>query len=337
MGSCDVLIAVVGKRWLAAADEDGGRRLDHRDDFVRLEIETALKRGTRVIPVLVDDASMPRSGELPEELKSLVRLHAVKVSQDRFRSDSDLLITAVDQALKQTRAEGRKRGFTLPGKRMWLSIAGAVTVLALVAVASIYFTSHRLKPTTHEVQLQPSAEQSPAIVAIPPRPSEDQARKFQQTPAPISQEPSPDMKKLLDMAQLLRQVKRPAAEEKVIGQPASADIRATIRKNYDRLSEALAKKDIQAFKAVYSADFVVRNGAIVKNAETYFSEIAFAFFASPTVSYDIQDVVITAPDTAVVTVKSSVNSTLINVTETDRDTWKYVRDQWLCNETNVLE
>jgi|SRR5271165_850293 len=66
MGSCDVLISVVGKHWLTATDEYGKRRLDKTDDFVRLEIATALKRGIRVIPVLVDGASMPRCGDLPE-------------------------------------------------------------------------------------------------------------------------------------------------------------------------------------------------------------------------------------------------------------------------------
>ena len=60
VGSCDVLlIAVIGKRWLLASDEEGKRRLDNTEDFVRLEISTALKRNIGVIPVLVDGASMP--------------------------------------------------------------------------------------------------------------------------------------------------------------------------------------------------------------------------------------------------------------------------------------
>jgi hypothetical protein len=357
VGSCDVLIAVIGKRWLISSEGEGSRRLDNPDDFVRLEIATALKRSIRVIPVLVDDASMPRASDLPDDLKTLVRRNAVEVRQDRFRSDSESLITTVDQALKEARAERRKRGFTPPGKG--LSIAGAVTVLALVTVASIYFTSHPLNPTTPEVQLQQSAEQSPAIVATPPTPSEEPARKFQQTPAPVPQEPlpsspdmkpsSPDMKKLLDvfdknngssaamMAQLLRPAKRPAADEKVIGQPASPDIRATIRKNYDRLSEAVAKKDIQAFKAVYSADFVVRDGAEVRNAETYFSQLEAVFSMYLTASYDIQDVVMTAPDTAVVTVKCDAKPVLMNHIEKDRDTWRQIVNQWLITESNVLE
>ena len=73
VGSCDVLIAVIGDRWLISSDEEGRRRLDNSEDFVRVEIATALKRGIRVIPVLVEGASMPRPSDLPDDLKSLER------------------------------------------------------------------------------------------------------------------------------------------------------------------------------------------------------------------------------------------------------------------------
>ena len=56
VGSCDVLLALIGDRWLTITDQDGRRRLDDPDDFVRLEIEAALTRNVRVIPILVDGA-----------------------------------------------------------------------------------------------------------------------------------------------------------------------------------------------------------------------------------------------------------------------------------------
>src|SRR5690349_10570277 len=59
VSACKVLLAVIGPNWLAATDERGCRRLDDPDDFVRLEIEAALARGVRVIPILADDAVMP--------------------------------------------------------------------------------------------------------------------------------------------------------------------------------------------------------------------------------------------------------------------------------------
>ena len=56
VAKCDVLIAVIGNNWLTSKDDRGGRRLDSPEDFVRMEIATALKREIRVIPVLVDGA-----------------------------------------------------------------------------------------------------------------------------------------------------------------------------------------------------------------------------------------------------------------------------------------
>jgi hypothetical protein len=53
VGSCEVLIAVIGKDWLSSTDKEGKRRLDNPDDFVRIEIATALERGIPVVPVLV--------------------------------------------------------------------------------------------------------------------------------------------------------------------------------------------------------------------------------------------------------------------------------------------
>lgn len=78
VGACDVLVAVIGRRWLSASDEEGNRRLDNPEDFVRVEVATALRRGIRVIPVLVEGAPVPRSRELPDDLKALVRRNASK-------------------------------------------------------------------------------------------------------------------------------------------------------------------------------------------------------------------------------------------------------------------
>src|SRR5215471_21763437 len=105
VGFCDVLIAVIGNRWLISSEAEGSRRLDNPDDFVRLEIATALKRNIRVIPVLVDDASMPRASDLPDDLKALVRRNALQVSSTRFNADLERLIAA----LQRLEAEQRER------------------------------------------------------------------------------------------------------------------------------------------------------------------------------------------------------------------------------------
>src|ERR1700694_2577682 len=66
VGSCDVLLAVIGRQWVHSQDASGDRRLDDPKDSVRLEIATALDRDVRVIPVLVQGISMPNERELPE-------------------------------------------------------------------------------------------------------------------------------------------------------------------------------------------------------------------------------------------------------------------------------
>jgi formylglycine-generating enzyme required for sulfatase activity len=104
VAQCDILLAVVGKNWIEARDETGARRLDSPDDFVRLEIESALKQGKRVIPVLVHDARMPRADELPQAISGLARRHAVRLTHERFRSDAHGLVKAIQHALEEVEA-----------------------------------------------------------------------------------------------------------------------------------------------------------------------------------------------------------------------------------------
>jgi hypothetical protein len=101
VGSCDVLLALIGDEWLTITDEHGGRRLDDPDDFVRLEIEAALTRRVRVIPILVDDATMPRADELPDSLATLARHQALELSPSRFEFDTGRLLKVLETTLAE--------------------------------------------------------------------------------------------------------------------------------------------------------------------------------------------------------------------------------------------
>lgn len=96
---CPVLVALIGPRWLALTDEEGRRRLDNRDDYLRFEINTALKRGHLVIPVLIDGAKMPRRQQLPASLRKLSRLNALEMSYARFEYDEGRLLTVIEKAV----------------------------------------------------------------------------------------------------------------------------------------------------------------------------------------------------------------------------------------------
>jgi hypothetical protein len=97
--SCVVLIALIGRRWLTVTDEQGRRRLDDPDDYVRFEIRTAMERCARVIPVLVDGASAPRQQQLPADLHRLARLNALEMSHGRFEYDETMLATVIQKVL----------------------------------------------------------------------------------------------------------------------------------------------------------------------------------------------------------------------------------------------
>ena len=106
VASSGVLIAVIGRHWATVTDDRGRRRLEHPEDFVGLEIRSALGRGIRVIPVLVGGAGLPSSPELPEGLAPLARRQAHELSDTRWRYDVEKLISVVDGALRE--AEGRE-------------------------------------------------------------------------------------------------------------------------------------------------------------------------------------------------------------------------------------
>src|SRR5271156_1394199 len=75
----EALVLIIGRNWLVGL-------LDDPSDPVRIEIEAALNRKVRVIPVLVDGASMPAAVALPESLKVLARLQPIELSSGRLDS-----------------------------------------------------------------------------------------------------------------------------------------------------------------------------------------------------------------------------------------------------------
>lgn len=104
VGSCEILLTVIGKHWLSSADGDL-RRLDNPHDFVRLEVAAALRRNIRVIPVLVQGATMPRPEDLPDELSQLSRRHAIELSDQRWRHDITRLIATLTKVLAEREDE----------------------------------------------------------------------------------------------------------------------------------------------------------------------------------------------------------------------------------------
>lgn len=103
VAQCDIMLVMVGRNWLTATDSQNRRRLDNPDDFVRIEIESALRLGKLVIPVLINRIEMPHASELPDSLKPFARRQAVRLTQERFRSDAQGLEAVIERALFDVR------------------------------------------------------------------------------------------------------------------------------------------------------------------------------------------------------------------------------------------
>jgi hypothetical protein len=85
--SCDLMLVLIGKDWADVKDEEGRSRLHNPGDFVRLEIEAALKRDIVVTPILVQGAHMPAPEQLPAEIRDLVYRNGFELSHSRWESD----------------------------------------------------------------------------------------------------------------------------------------------------------------------------------------------------------------------------------------------------------
>ena len=103
VSACEVMIVVIGPQWLSLTDDSGSPRIADVRDFVHIEIAAALARTIRVIPVLVDGASMPKETALPKPLKALARRQATPLRHDRFNADGQGLVKALQESL------GRKK------------------------------------------------------------------------------------------------------------------------------------------------------------------------------------------------------------------------------------
>jgi len=111
VAQCEVLLAVIGKDWLKVENAEKNIRLSDTTDFVRIEIESALRRDIPVIPLLVRGASVPSVEELPEALQKLAFRNAIEVRPDPdFNNDVNRLILNIDNHLQQTNSDEQNYG-----------------------------------------------------------------------------------------------------------------------------------------------------------------------------------------------------------------------------------
>jgi hypothetical protein len=157
ISQCDVLLAVIGERWLTIIGENGARRLDMPGDFVRLEIAKALERGVRVIPVLVAGARMPRADDLPDDLRPLSDHQAMDLRDAHFHADADLLIDVLDKTVPAFVSPPQ----SAKSRRFDRAIAAAVVIGAVLGGILLF---RQIKPAVQMSQNSGAVKQiAPAV------------------------------------------------------------------------------------------------------------------------------------------------------------------------------
>ena len=189
VGSCDALLAVIGPQWLAASHA-GRRRLDDPRDFVRIEIGGALSRKVRVLPVLVDDAAMPRSEELPDDLQPLARRQAIALRDARWDADIDQLIESLTRVLGQPASGGTTASASTASGRQPRWSTGRILAIAAAAVVIVGLVLVLLRPGTS--QGTPAQNRSTETLAapLPAQPAAAPAGGSTSTAGPGSAEPA---------------------------------------------------------------------------------------------------------------------------------------------------
>lgn len=145
---CEVVLVLMGKTWLNARDGYGRRRLEDPKDWVRVEVELALERKRRVIPIRVQGAQMPAEDELPESLRPLVRLNAHEISAPRWDYDFHTLASLLDRLLPDL-APARGPIAKTPirsSRRLW--VAGVLAMGLLLVLSATFLSREKQLPTT---------------------------------------------------------------------------------------------------------------------------------------------------------------------------------------------
>lgn len=179
LGACVVMLVLIGTRWLDITDARGRRRLDDPRDWIRQEIATALTRGIRVVPVLIDGTALPDEASLSEDLQPLVRRQALEISDMRWRGDLQRLVDTLARvpglalqgppSVSVSPSVGALSAPHPPGKKqLWIGIA--IGVFGLLGVGAYVAEQDKgnAAPVEPMVALPPA---SPVPVLATPAPA----------------------------------------------------------------------------------------------------------------------------------------------------------------------
>jgi hypothetical protein len=134
LSECKLMLVLIGPGWLNSRNEDGSRRLDDPDDWVRLEIARALQRNIPVIPVRVEGASLPTKAELPADIRGLLDHQAASITVAGFRHEMSGLVRDIR---------------SIPNSSSW-SRSSAIGAAFLLLLSALVFCVYLLSPAAFQ-------------------------------------------------------------------------------------------------------------------------------------------------------------------------------------------
>jgi hypothetical protein len=153
LDECNVFLAPIGPKWLTLRGRGRRfwrRRIDDPRDWLRIEIETGLKRDIIVIPVLFHGARMPQAHELPSDIAQLASRQNVEIRPRYFKEDVRVLKDRIELSLLEREREPLKRTAatttaitvgSLPSRRKPEMRARSAAALAALFIAGLIVVS----------------------------------------------------------------------------------------------------------------------------------------------------------------------------------------------------
>ena len=140
--NASAFLVIMGKDWLTVKDNQGRHRLENPNDYVRIEIESALRLDGLIIPVLVEGAVMPKPEELPPSIAAIANRQAIEMTDSRWDEDIERLIETINAF-----PDERLKDKSLASKSKWLwRITLSSALILITGILFFIFQTYFLIP-----------------------------------------------------------------------------------------------------------------------------------------------------------------------------------------------